>query len=127
MELIEGESPVGSLPLSCALPALSASAADSVIYKIRYFWVLFRIGGSAGEDKGVVPSYRERGSHFWNEQGEMRFGRFRGGKAVGEGGVAGARVRRCSHRAGTGGDAKRISFLGSTACSTAGRDRRSRA
>ena len=75
--------------------------------KIRYFWVLFRIGSSAGVNKGVL--YRESHSQVWNraEQGDRTFGGFRGGKAVGEGGLAGARVRRRSHRGGAG----RLIFL----------------
>jgi hypothetical protein len=79
-------------------------AACSIICKIRYFWVLFAISGSAGADKGIegVLFYREGNSQVWSGQGDIRFGGFRGGKAVGEGGLAEARVRRrVSHRAGS--------------------------
>src|SRR5271170_2412909 len=98
------------------------SSIFSTICKIRYSWVLFRIGSSAGADEGVkgVLFYSERNSQVWNrsEQGDIRWQCFRGGKSVGEGGPAGARARRrISHRggrelglgdAGTGGAGRRI-------------------
>src|ERR1700679_4259610 len=74
------------------------SAVCSIICKIRYFWVLFRIGSSARTDEGVnwVLCYREGNSQVWNgsEQGDTRWRCFRGGESVHEGGLAGARVRR---------------------------------
>ena len=78
------------------------SAACSVICKIRYFWVLFAISRSAGVDKGVL--YRETHSQVWDrsEQGDTKFGGFRGGEAVGDGGLAGKRRNsRSLHYAST--------------------------
>ena len=71
-------------------------------------------------DKGVngVLLYREGNSQVWNrsEQGDVRYWGFRWGKAVGEGGLAGARVcRRMSRRVRSvlgPPDAMRIFFLG---------------
>jgi hypothetical protein len=70
--------------------------------KFDIFGSFLRIGSSAGVNKGVL--YRERNSQVWNraEQGDRTFGAFRGGNAVGEGGLAGATVgRRSCHRAGS--------------------------
>jgi hypothetical protein len=74
------------------------------------------IGSSAGMDKGVL--YREGNSQVWNrsEQRDIRFGGFRGAKAVGVGGLAGAGIRRRLSRrdgtGGTGGGGRHIFFLG---------------
>jgi hypothetical protein len=84
--------------------------------KFDIFGSFSGIGSSAEAGRGVL-FHRERNSRVWNrrEEGDIRFGGFRGGKAVGEGGLVGARIRRrLSRRAGGGlgnGNAKRIFFL----------------
>ena len=123
--------------------------------KLDIFGSFLRIGGSAGAGKGVLL-YRKGNSCVWNkrisrvwnkrEPGAIRghWWRLRRAKRVGEGGLAGARVRRRRSRragsvlgfprhagtGGTGGGARRIFLLGfllgSTACPAASRGRRDR-
>jgi hypothetical protein len=95
--------------------------------KFDNFGSFLRIGGSAGAGKGVL-FYREGNSRVWNirtsrvwnkrEPGAIRghWWRLRRAKRVGEGGLAGVRVRRrLSRRAGSVlglGGARRIFLLG---------------
>jgi hypothetical protein len=73
---------------------MRGSAACWVIYKIRYFWVIFMIGSSAGVNKRV-DVFKERNSQVWNrgEQGDVRGTGFGRGTPVGQDGLAGAGVR----------------------------------
>jgi len=82
----------------------------------------FGIGSSPGVDKGVHV-YGERNPQVWNrsEQGDIRGMGLRRGRPVGEGGLAGAGVRRrICHRARIElgfGDARLIFLLdGGRAC-----------
>src|ERR1700733_8150578 len=86
------------------IPQHSTSGGGWPFLKFDIFGCFWGFGGSAGVDKGVL--YRETHSQVWNRS-EERFG---------EGGLAGARVRRrLCRRAGLGG-ARGIFLLGSTAC-----------